>query len=224
MQPRLIRETRSPDGQLLERYEPKVVRRVVSARVAEEVAGALVEVVEEGTGASARMASFRVAGKTGTAWLDSGGGYERGAFYSSFAGFFPAEDPQLVVFVGLDRPQGTYYGGAVAAPVTRATMEAALAARATPLDRAALIRSARREQVLSAPVTPTFATRQPQDPAPVPPLLGDPSAGVTLPDVAGLPARVAVRRLHALGLRVVPVGSGTIRAMHAAGGLLGTAG
>jgi cell division protein FtsI (penicillin-binding protein 3) len=214
MQPRLVLETRTPDGQVADRNEPEIVRRVVSARVAEEISEALVDVVEDGTGSSARMASFRVAGKTGTAWLDSGGGYERGAFYSSFAGFFPAEDPQLVVFVGLDRPQGTYYGGAVAAPVTRATMEAALAARTTPLDRAALIRSTRGgAMVLPERTAPTFATRESAAHLPAPPLLGDPSVGVTLPDVAGLPARVAVRRLHALGLRVVPVGSGTIRAM-----------
>ena len=51
-----------------------------------------------------------------------GRGYESGAYYASFVGFFPADAPQLVVFVGLDRPQGTYYGGAVAAPArTRGT-------------------------------------------------------------------------------------------------------
>ena len=65
--------------------------------------------VEDGTGTSARLGSFQVAGKTGTAWFNSGDGYERGEYYASFAGFFPAEDPQLVIFVGLDRPKGTYW-------------------------------------------------------------------------------------------------------------------
>lgn len=212
MQPRLIRETRTAEGRVLERYEPEVVRRVVAPGVARQVAGALIEVVEDGTATSARMASFQVAGKTGTAWLDSGRGYERGAYYASFAGFFPAEDPQLVVFVGLDRPQGTYYGGAVAAPVTRATLEAALAARATPLDRAALIR-ARHEPVAMPKHVATALVTGETDAPPMPVGPRDPSAGVTLPDVSGLPTRVAVRRLHALGLRVVPVGFGDIRTM-----------
>ena len=211
MQPRLIRETRDADGRVVERFGPRLVRRVIARHVAEQVSGALVGVVEDGTGSSARMASFQVAGKTGTAWLDSGQGYERGAYYSSFAGFFPADDPQLVVFVGLDRPQGTYYGGAVAAPVTRATMEAALAARVTPLDRSALIRSTRRDPLpLPSQVVPSFAVRD--EAAMRPTELDDASGGVGLPDVSGLPTRVAVRRLHALGLRVMPTGTGNIRA------------
>jgi len=213
MQPRLIRETRDPDGRVVERFEPRVVRRVIAPHVAEQVSDALVDVVDEGTGSSARMASFQVAGKTGTARLDSGEGYERGAYYSSFAGFFPADDPQLVVFVGLDQPQGTYYGGAVAAPVTRATMEAALVARATPLDRAALIRSTRRDPVALPPgVAPSFAARDDAMPVPAPAEALGPAGSVSLPEVSGLPTRVAVRRLHALGLRVAPSGSGDIRA------------
>jgi cell division protein FtsI (penicillin-binding protein 3) len=214
MQPRLIRETRGSDGRVIERFGSQEVRRVISRDVAEQVSRALIDVVEDGTGTSARMANFQVAGKTGTAWLDSGEGYERGAYYSSFAGFFPAERPQLVVFVGLDAPQGTYYGGAVAAPVTRATMEAALAARATPLDRGELLRSTRRQPVTpSARLTSTFVARTGPAPAAERAQVRDPSAGVSLPDVSGLPARVAVRRLHALGLRVAPSGAGTIRTM-----------
>jgi hypothetical protein len=122
--------------------------------------------------------------------------------------------------VKLERPQGTYYGGAIAAPVTRATMEAALASRATPLDRGKLLRSVRSPVVVPMPTVAQFAS-QPIDP-PLPPVdatplsmsgfgevpaLGD---GVPLPDVAGLPSRIAVRRLHALGLRVSRSGSGEI--------------
>lgn len=215
MQPQLVRETRDPDGVVLERYDSRVIRRVVDAGVTKAVSAALVEVVEDGTGTSARLGSFRVAGKTGTAWFNSGSGYERGEYYASFAGFFPAEDPQLVVFVGLDRPQGSsYYGGAVAAPVTRATMEAALAARATPLDRAALLKAERTEPLVTHDAPPArFASRSvDRHVAPVATVREsrDPT-GVELPDVAGLPSRVAVRRLHGLGLRVIPLGLGEIR-------------
>jgi cell division protein FtsI (penicillin-binding protein 3) len=214
MQPRLVRETRDADGRVLERTEPRVIRRVIDRDVAETVGAALVGVVEDGTGTSARIASFAVAGKSGTARLNFGEGYEEGAYYSSFVGFFPADAPQLVVFVGLDRPQGEYYDGAVAAPVTRATMEAALAARATPLDRGALLRSKRREEVVPAANLPSaqFASRSDDapEPAPIRRETIDRTASVSLPNVSGLPSRVAVRRLHALGLRVSSAGVGTI--------------
>jgi cell division protein FtsI (penicillin-binding protein 3) len=211
MQPRLVRETRRSTGSVLDRFDARVIRRVVDEEIARTVGTALVGVVEDGTGTSARLGSFAVAGKSGTARLNFGAGYERGAYYASFVGFFPADAPQLVVFVGLDRPQGSYYGGAVAAPVSRATMEAALAARATPLDRGALLRSARRDAFVSPNAAPArFAVRTDDLPPPVRIEPHDPSDGVWLPDVAGLPSRVAARRLHALGVRVAPSGLGEV--------------
>jgi cell division protein FtsI (penicillin-binding protein 3) len=213
MQPRIVREVRSAEGAVLERFEPRVIRRVIEEDVAATVSSALVGVVEDGTGTSARLGSFAVAGKSGTARLNAGDGYEEGAYYSSFVGFFPADAPQLVVFVGLDRPQGAYYGGAVAAPVTRATMEAALAARATPLDRGALLRSTRRDDLVPVDAPQArFASRPAGAEPPAEPVRQTVGRGtrVTLPNVAGLPSRVAVRRLHALGLRVASVGVGDI--------------
>lgn len=140
MQPRLVREIHSPAGQLLREFEPTTVRRVIREEDAREIAGALVDVVREGTGTAASLENFEVAGKTGTARRVSEGGYQTGAYNSTFAGFFPAVDPQLVFLVKLDRPSGAYYGGSTAAPVTRATLAAALAARGTPIDRGAIFR------------------------------------------------------------------------------------
>ncbi len=209
MEPRLVREVRDPYGNVIERREPQVVRRVVDADVARAVSRVLVDVVEDGTGTAARLGVFKVAGKSGTSRAyDPTNGYT-GGHYASFVGFFPAEEPQLVIFVKLENPKGSYYGGAVAAPVTRATMEAALAARGTPLDRVQLLKAARSELSRPVPTPVTFAA-QPIDPPP-PPV---PSEGVEtgddgtvrvsvpVPDVKGLPLRTAVRRLHALGLRV----------------------
>lgn len=146
MEPRLIREVRGANGTVLERREPTAVRRVVSPEVAREVSLALVGAVEEGTGSRAGLTAFAVAGKTGTSRVHTGAGYARGEYYATFGGFFPAEDPQLVVFVKLDRPQGEFFGGATAAPVTRATMEAVLAAHSPPLDRRALATLARHQE------------------------------------------------------------------------------
>ncbi len=229
MQPRLVREVRSSDGRVLERFGPQVIRRVVRQDVAQAVGRALVDVVEDGTGTTARLGSFLVAGKSGTARWNSGGGYEEGAYSSSFVGYFPADRPQLVVFVKLDRPQGRYYGGAVAAPVTRATMEAALAASAPHLDRGALLQSLRDRAVTRLPsqVSAIFAAQPIDPPAPPTPDAGYGAGGgpplertgrLSLPDVSGLPARVAVRRLHALGLRVERIGFGDVRASDPAAG------
>lgn len=214
MRPRLVREVREADGTVIETSSPEVVRRVVDQRTAESVGRALEDVVRDGTGSLARLGSFRVAGKSGTARFSSNGHYERGEYSASFVGYFPAEKPQLVVFVKLDRPgDGQYYGGAVAAPVTRETMEAALAAAPRSLSLAALAAAQRAPSPV--PVEVTFATRP--DPA-LPPLPGagsdmpSPAAGgeVTLPDVTGLPARTAIRHLHRFGLRVARAGEGEV--------------
>jgi cell division protein FtsI (penicillin-binding protein 3) len=228
MRPQLVRELRNSDGSVAETFEPQVLRRVVDAGTAGAIGRALVDVVEDGTGTSARLGSFQVAGKSGTARYNSGSGYAAGEYSSSFVGYFPADNPQLVVFVKLDRPQGQYYGGAVAAPVTRATMEAALAANSAHLDRRALLESSRgRPGRMPADLLPSFASSS-LEPA-VPPFAealewidgGEPISTdglVTLPDVSGLPARVAVRHLHRLGLRVAQVSGGSIvRSMPIAG-------
>lgn len=217
MEPRLVREVRGPDGTVLERRAPRRVRRVVPAGVARRISRVLVDVVEDGTGTAARLGGFRVAGKSGTsrAYAEHGG-YERGSYFSSFVGFFPADDPQLVIFVKLERPEGGYYGGATAGPVTRATLEAILAARTAPLDRRALITAARR----GSPSTPNPEVRfaslrvSPSGDATIDVDGSGPgiarSGAVPVPDVSGLPLRVAVRRLHSLGLRVRWDGEGRV--------------
>ncbi len=235
MEPRLVGEVRDARGGVVERHRPRAVRRAVPESVAREMAGALEDVVEDGTATAAHMESFRVAGKTGTSRVNVGGGYLAGRYYSSFVGFFPADDPQLVVYVKLDSPKGSYYGGATAAPVTRAMMEGALAARQTPLDRAALVRSIRRAPRLPAALAAMRGRKADADPirfanlganleesedapppAPTPSPAFEPAAGslaaagVSVPDVSGLPARTAVRRLHALGFRVRWQGSGAV--------------
>jgi cell division protein FtsI (penicillin-binding protein 3) len=237
MEPRLVRELRDPAGRILERHEPRAVRRVVSARAAAEVSRALVEAVEDGTGSRAQLATFAVAGKSGTSRAYGvDGGYEQGEYYASFVGFFPAEDPQLVVFVKLERPRGEYYGGATAAPVTRATMEAVLAAHRSPLDRRALAAIARSHAAVPGPASPVAAARAGGwdgresriEGAPVPsfaslergrtlpppeiPGARGVGGGRILPDVRGLDPRSAVRRLHGMGLVVTweapgPIGS-----------------
>lgn len=225
MEPYLVGRVVGPDERVVREREPRALRRVVPRQVAGLVTDALVEVVEQGTATQAALANFRVAGKTGTARRTGAGGrYEAGAYTSTFASYFPAHDPQVVILVKLDRPQGAYYGGLTAAPVTRETLQGILAARSSAVDAKSL---------LTASAAPVAASRRPRDTRPtrvgpqgtyvflldegVPQPRTAP-APVTVPSLEGLALRDAVRRAHALGLHVRLEGSGTVAASEPAAG------
>ena len=103
----------------------------------------LLAVVQEGTATKADLATFEVAGKSGTARRTSqNAGYTAGNYTASFVGLFPGNDPQYVVLVKLDSRKGAHYaGGDIAAPVTQIVLRAALAARDAALDREGLAAS-----------------------------------------------------------------------------------
>ncbi|MCU1462185.1 MAG: peptidoglycan synthetase FtsI [Acidimicrobiales bacterium] len=92
-------------------------RRVISTRTAQQMTAMLSEVVRVGTGTSARIDGYTVAGKTGTAKKPVNGSYNNGLYEASFAGFVPAEAPRLSSIVIIDEPGTAIYGGTVAAPV-----------------------------------------------------------------------------------------------------------
>ena len=100
-------------------------RQVVSQATSRQLRQLLRLAVTKGTGGRADAKGYRVGGKTGTAEKASGGGYDRKALISSFAGVYPMDDPQFVVFALLDEPKGTKEtfgfasGGWVAAPVVK---------------------------------------------------------------------------------------------------------
>ncbi|MDX1577418.1 MAG: penicillin-binding transpeptidase domain-containing protein [Gemmatimonadota bacterium] len=216
MQPRLVREVRDPSGRLVRGFTPTRVRRVVSPRVARAVTGVLEDVVEEGTGILARMASLSVAGKTGTARLAVDGGYARGRYRASFVGYAPSDEPRVVILTRLEDPaRGSYYGGAIAAPTSQATLQAALATSGVHIDpRLVIPASAPRRwsgrRAHGDPGGPyIFAVDGAADPWPANDL--EEGASVSLPNVEGLPLRSAVARLHEAGLRVVWRGKERVR-------------
>lgn len=222
LEPRLVREVRAHDGRIQQSFERRVVRRVIPERTADQLREALVAVVEGGTGKRASLGPFVVAGKTGTARIAERGRYVPGAYTASFAGFFPADDPQLVFLAKLDEPKGAYYGGLTAAPITRNALEAALAAHHAPFDRRSV---ASEPELLPVPADPvavrparTDGTRNTTPPGPFILALDDRAAAprtpeavpVEVPDVAGMAVRDAVQALHAAGLRVQVEGTGTV--------------
>lgn len=145
--PHVIKDIRGPDGDLRYSSHRTVVRRLMSPQVASTIREMLRDVVTGGTSTKADLATFDVAGKSGTARRNIHGRYETGAYTASFVGLFPVENPQYVVLVKLDSPQNGYYGGVVAGAVTNVVLRAALAARDAALNLGQLASSAHAPRV-----------------------------------------------------------------------------
>ena len=231
--PTLVKSIRDADGELVYEHRPQLVRRVLKPRTARALRDVLASVVDSGTATDASLATFDLGGKSGTARGVSNGRYVDGSYTSTFVGLFPAKEPQYVVLVKLDNPRGAYYGGKTAAPVAKAVLQAAIAARDASLDRGDLAMqraryvpppeesSTTRRVVATGRVGADVPPPQPRyalvDSTPMPPpararfdLRAEstrPAARerVTIPDVRGLPVRVAARELHRAGLRVAIV-------------------
>jgi cell division protein FtsI (penicillin-binding protein 3) len=230
--PTLVKSIRDADGEVVYEHRPQVVRRVLQPRTARMLRDVLEGVVDSGTATDASLATFDLGGKSGTARRTVVGarGYKDESYTATFVGLFPARNPQYVVLVKLDNPQGTYYGGKTAAPIAKAVIQAAISARDASLDRGDLASQRaryvppggsaadRRAVTGNRAAGATFVTSQPRyaviDSTPLPPparvrfdLRADTTRPevreqVTVPDVRGLPVRAAARELHRAGLRV----------------------
>jgi cell division protein FtsI (penicillin-binding protein 3) len=129
MKPYVVERIADDQGEVSQSFQPEVVRRVISAETAKRVTALLKMATEKGgTGEEAVPAGYEVAGKTGTAQKTEPllGGYSEDRFYCSFMGFAPVEDPKIVLLIVIDEPQGSSYGGTVAAPVFKSIMEKVL--------------------------------------------------------------------------------------------------
>jgi cell division protein FtsI (penicillin-binding protein 3) len=119
--PRIIQRILTPKGEVLQEFPPAPPRQAVSPETARKMLMMMQNVVDEGTGASAGIPGYNVAGKTGTAnkAKETGGGYSSDV-YSSFIGFVPAEKPRIVVLALLDSPQNAHYASQTASPLFKA--------------------------------------------------------------------------------------------------------
>ena len=125
VQPRLVTAIRRPDGRV---ERPAAARpvRVISEETALSLRSILAGVVEHGTGTTAAIPGFSVAGKTGTAQKAGLGGYQAGRYVPNFVGFVPAENPRVVAVVVVEEPKGKYYARDVAAPLFARVVSQAL--------------------------------------------------------------------------------------------------
>ncbi|MEW6685038.1 MAG: penicillin-binding protein 2 [Candidatus Edwardsbacteria bacterium] len=121
--PRIIKAVRN--GEIVQESSPLPVRKVISEETALKVREILVKVVEQGTGIRAKVEGLQIAGKTGTAQKKAEGqkSYAKGKTVASFAGYFPAEDPLLVIVVIVDEPKSGGSGMLVAAPAFKRVTE-----------------------------------------------------------------------------------------------------
>lgn len=111
---------RSSDGTKAQKIEYPPEKRIVSQETSETVREILETVVSEGSGKNAKIEGYSIGGKTATSQT-----LPRSAnrYISSFLGFAPAENPQILGLCIIHNPQGIYYGGTIAAPVIRSIFE-----------------------------------------------------------------------------------------------------
>ena len=115
LKPHVVAAVSRGEARVAKYPAPPVVGRAISPATASELTRLLEGVVTQGTGETAAVAGYRVAGKTGTAQIPVRGGYK--GYLPSFIGYAPADQPVLVGLVAIAEPQGgQYYGGQVAAP------------------------------------------------------------------------------------------------------------
>jgi peptidoglycan glycosyltransferase len=120
MKPRLVREVRSPGGSIVAKFKPQRLSQAAKPATAHAIRDMMVAAVESGTGRAAQIPGVAVAGKTGTA--ETG---DRNVYHAWFVFFAPADDPVLAGAVVVES-QLNGFGGAIAAPIAKAIMQAIL--------------------------------------------------------------------------------------------------
>ena len=112
--PHFAKEIRSDEGGLVKRFHYDSKQRIVSEETSDTMCMLLESVVAEGGGSKGQVEGYRIGGKTATSQT-----LPRSAkqYISSFIGFAPADDPQVLGLVIIAKPTGVYYGGTIAAPV-----------------------------------------------------------------------------------------------------------
>jgi cell division protein FtsI (penicillin-binding protein 3) len=205
--PRIYRWAGSDDERVLD-SKIDTVRRVISERTARSLNKFLEGVVTHGTGSNAAVPGYRVAGKTGTAQkaYEDKPGYDPGRYVSSFVGYLPAEDPELLCLVAVDGPEKTHLGSHVAAPVFSRIINRILSLHDTPARHKTALtgfsgqasRTDRVSKMVVASVRPSPERSE------------TPNGDLRVPNVMGVPLRQAVAKLTKAGFRVKASGSGQV--------------
>jgi cell division protein FtsI (penicillin-binding protein 3) len=205
MKPYVVERITDEKGEVVQSFQPEVVRRVISEETARTMTALLKTTTEKGgTGEGAVPIGYEVAGKTGTAQkVDTLlGGYSEDRYTSGFMGFAPVDDPKLVLLVVIDEPQGANYGGVVAAPVFKAMMEKVLS-YLDVFPKGTLVVKNEIDSVSikeASDTTPLIEAVK----------VGKGVERVVMPDLTGLSMRNALSRMEGKGLIIKVSGSGKV--------------
>lgn len=121
LRPYVVKKYTDNDGNVIREFETEVVRQVISEETSKLLCQVLENVVTDGSGKSAFVKGYHIAGKTGTSEKLPRGNQK---YIASFVGFAPANDPQIACLIILDEPEGgQHMGGIIAAPVVKRIME-----------------------------------------------------------------------------------------------------
>ncbi|MDD2596849.1 MAG: penicillin-binding transpeptidase domain-containing protein [Candidatus Cloacimonetes bacterium] len=120
MKPTIVDSYRDDDGNILESFEPSVLRQISSKAACDTMLSYIQDVVDDGTARHIKMDYITVGGKTGTAEKNVEGtrGYSSGKYNAVFVGLFPVEDPQMVIVVFYDEPDHYFRFGSMSAAPT----------------------------------------------------------------------------------------------------------
>jgi cell division protein FtsI (penicillin-binding protein 3) len=205
MRPYVVERITNDKGEVVQSFHPEVVRRVISEETAKKVAALLKSTTEKGgTGEEAVPVGYEVAGKTGTAQkIDTLlGGYSEDRYISGFMGFAPANEPKLVLLVVIDEPQGSAYGGVVAAPVFRAIVEKVLP-YLNVLPKGTLVVRNESDSTFKRETFGSEALIQGVQ-------VGKGAEVAVMPDLTGLSMRNALSRIEGKGLIIRVSGNGKV--------------
>jgi len=119
MTPYIVKKIIDANGNTIAENNPEKVRQVISKETAQRLTPLFVAVVDSGTGSRAAVTGLDIAGKTGTSQQIEDGHYSKRNYTASFAGYFPANNPEVAMLVYVDKPRTSIYGGSMAAPIFR---------------------------------------------------------------------------------------------------------
>ncbi len=193
MKPIVVRKIVDADGTVLVDNRPTALGRVISPESAAAILSAMESVSGAGgTGWRAKVSDVRMAVKTGTAQMIDRGTkrYSDTDYIASTLAIFPAEDPQVVVYLAIIKPKGeSYYGGRIAAPVVREAAEAILSETSLPRGNSPVIEHSGTVRL---------------------PRLEGVTIGSTMPDLAGTPKRLLLPLLERKDIVVIIKGEGYV--------------
>ncbi|HLA39577.1 MAG TPA: penicillin-binding transpeptidase domain-containing protein, partial [Candidatus Glassbacteria bacterium] len=182
-------------------------------KVVETLKTALVAVVDSGTGTAAAVAGFKVAGKTGTSMkADPESGYGDSGYFSTFGGFFPADSPQIAMYILINDPDYSQrWGGSCAAPVFSEIIRNTLLSSSRVIDRAKLGLPDSNPPIVEVAAAAGASQESTPSDGGTHSAVAD-SSVIRMPALKGLSMRKALATLTALGLQVRVEGSALVSA------------